>query len=79
MSTPKQKRIEHFARLRAQGVNVLSFKAPCCGEELEVAAALEGSTAHTMIDCVTCSAVLMITVTDSAVTAKVADLKQPIS
>jgi len=79
MSTPKQKRTEHFANLRVQGVNVLTFKAPCCGEELDVAAAPEHSTVHTMIDCVACSAVLMVAVTDSEVMAQVAELKQPIS
>lgn len=72
--TSKLIRAEHFEKLRAQGDKVLTFKSACCGEVIDVAAAMERSTAHTMIDCVACGSVLTVAVTDSLVTTHVADV-----
>lgn len=69
----KRKSDEFNARLRAKGVTLLSYVAPCCGSTLESRAAEEGGRWTTGATCPECGGMYMKITTADKVEALVPD------
>ena len=73
MKTLKQKHEEYIAKVKADGGKTLTFKAPCCGQEIEDLAGREGQTWDTLTSCPHCGAMFMKITTATEIVGSIPD------
>lgn len=71
MQTLKQKHEEYIAKVKANGGKTLTFKAPCCGKEIEDRAGVEGETWDTLASCPHCGALYVKITTATEITGSI--------
>lgn len=71
MQTLKQKHEAYIAKIKAGRGKTLTFKAPCCGAEIEDRAALKGETWDTLTTCPHCGELFMKVATSTKITGTI--------
>lgn len=73
LATLKQQHDAYNAKLRANGITLLSYRVPCCKATLESRAANPGETWDTLATCPECGALYIKISTDNEVKALIPD------
>ena len=65
----QQQHQTYIASVKADGGKILTFPAPCCGQDIETPAAPEGDTFNTLAVCINCGESYFRNVSNTSVEA----------